>query len=68
MYCICCPQRFFVFHVHVAMYSSICMYVLSWVSAHGHLNISRDFGPHGHLSGMKISYVYMYIEAARVAP
>ena len=40
--------------------------VVSRVSAHGRLNITRDFGPHGHLPGIKIPYVC--IEAATVAP
>ena len=40
--------------------------VVSRVSAHGHLNITRDFGPHGHLPVIKIPYVC--IEAATVAP
>ena len=26
--------------------------VVSRVSAHGRLNITRDFGPHGHLHGI----------------
>ena len=31
----------------------ICSYtVVSWVSAHGRLNITRDFGPHGRLPGI----------------
>ena len=29
---------------------------MSRVSAHGCLNITRDFGPHGHLSRIKIPY------------
>ena len=36
------------------------------ISAHGYLNTTRDFGPHGCLSGIKIPYVC--IEAATVAP
>ena len=40
--------------------------IVSQVSAHGCLNISRDFGPHGCLPGIKIPYVC--IEAATVAP
>ena len=40
--------------------------VVSRVSAHGCLNITRDFGPHGRLPGIKIPYVC--IEAATVAP
>ena len=40
--------------------------VVSRVSAHGRLNITHDFGPHGRLPGIKIPYVY--IEAATVAP
>ena len=39
--------------------------VVSRVSAHGRLNITRDFGPHGRLPGIKIPYVY--IEAATAA-
>ena len=69
MYCIilCCPQRFFVFHVAMVFFSnSICMNVLSWVSAHGRLNITRNFDPHGHLPRIKIPYIC--IEAATVAP
>ena len=38
---------------------------MSRVSAHGHLNVTRDFGPHGHLPGIKIPWVCM--EAAIVA-
>ena len=26
--------------------------IVSWESAHGHLNITCDFGPHGHLPGI----------------
>ena len=35
--------------------------VASRVSAHGvlNLNITRDFGPHGHLPGIQIPYVCM---------
>ena len=40
--------------------------VVSWVSAHGRLNIPRNFGPHGRLPGIKLPYVC--IEAATVAP
>ena len=40
--------------------------VVSWVSAHGCLNITRDFGPHGRLPGIKLPY--FCIEAATVAP
>ena len=29
-----------------------CSTVVSRVSAHGRLNIPRDFGPHGHLPGV----------------
>ena len=39
--------------------------VVSQVSAHGRLNIPRDFGPHGHLPGIKM---IRCIEAATVAP
>ena len=28
--------------------------VVSWVSAHGHLSITRDFGPHGCLPGIRL--------------
>ena len=38
-----------------------------WVSAHGRLNITSDFGPHGHLPGIKIPY-YVCIEAAILTP
>ena len=31
-----------------------------------HLNITHDFGPHGHLSGIKIAYICM--EAATLIP
>ena len=40
--------------------------VVSWVNAHGCLNITLDFGPHGRLPWIKIPYVC--IEAAIVAP
>ena len=40
--------------------------VVSQVSVHGHLNITRDFGPHGRLPRIKIPYVC--IEASTVAP
>ena len=43
------------------MYNNHCC-IVSWVSAHGLLNIPREFGPHGHLSGTQI--VYVCIEAA----
>ena len=49
----------------VAVYFSVIA-VVSWVSAHGRLNITRDFGLHGCLPGIKIPYVC--IEAATVAP
>ena len=38
--------------------------VVSRVSTHGRLNITRDFGPHGRLPGIKIPYIC--IEAATV--
>ena len=37
------------------------------VSAHERLNITRDFGPHGCLPGIKMPY-YVCIEAATVTP
>ena len=40
--------------------------VVSRVSAREHLNIARDFGPHGRLPGIKIPYAC--IEAVTVAP
>ena len=40
--------------------------VVSWVSVHGPLNITRDFGPHERLPGIKISYIC--IEAATLTP
>ena len=40
--------------------------LVSRVSAHGHLNITHDFGPHGRLPWIKIPYVC--IEVATVAP
>ena len=46
-----------------------CVYntVVSQVSAHGRLNITHDFAPHGRLVlGMNIPYIC--IEAATVAP
>ena len=48
----------------VHIYNNIT--IVSRVSAHGHLNITRDFGPHGRLPGIKIPYVC--IEAATVTP
>ena len=39
---------------------------MSWVSTHGRLNMTHDFGPHGRLPGIKIQYVC--IEAATVTP
>ena len=39
--------------------------VVSRVSAHGRLNITSDFGPHGRLARIKIPHVC--IEAATVA-
>ena len=52
-----------VLHNHVNLY---CVFlwvtvkvhentVESWVSAYGRLNVTRDFGPHGRLPGIKIS-------------
>ena len=38
---------------------------MSWVSAFGRLNITRNFGPHRRIPGIKIPYVC--IEAATVA-
>ena len=52
-------------HLHVGR-KPTQLTVVSLVSAHGHLNISRDFGPHGCLPGIKIRYVF--IEAATVTP
>jgi hypothetical protein len=40
--------------------------VVSRVSAHRSLNITRDFGPHGRLPRIKIPYIC--IEAATVTP
>ena len=40
--------------------------IVSWVSAHGYLNITHDFGLHGRLPGIKI--LYTCIEVATVAP
>ena len=40
--------------------------VVSRVSAHRCLNITSNFGPHGHLPGIKIPYVC--IEVATVVP
>ena len=35
--------------------------VVSKVSAHGHLNISHNFGPHGHLPGLRdINCIHLY--------
>ena len=39
---------------------------MSWVSAHGCLNIPSDFGPNGRLPGIKTPYVC--IEAATMTP
>ena len=49
---------------------SMCMWmhvytVVSWISAHGRLNITHNFDPHGCLRGTKIPYVC--IEAVTVA-
>ena len=51
-------------HTHIS-YSTVST-VVSRVSTHGHLNITRNFGPHGRLPGIKIPYIC--IEAATVAP
>ena len=50
---------------HQIKNSPIELTVVSWVSAHGRLNIPRDFGPHGRLPGIKM---IRCIEAATVAP
>jgi hypothetical protein len=43
---------------------------VGWVSAHGRLNITRNFGPHGCLPGiyMYMYLPYVYIEAATLTP
>ena len=58
--------RTLAWNVTVSWGSAIVYTVVSQVSAHGRLNITRDFGPHGRLPGIKIPYVC--IEAATVAP
>ena len=40
-------------------------FVVSWVSAHGYFSVTRDFGLHGRLPGIKIPYIC--IEAATMA-
>ena len=50
----------------VSSSSSSTTTVVSRVSAHEHLNITHEFGPHGHLPGIKIPYVC--IEAATLTP
>ena len=52
--------------VYVVVKRYIQYTVVSRVSAHGRLNITHDFGLHGRLPRIKISYVC--IEAATVAP
>ena len=65
------PQVKIIAIVYMYMYIHCAIhipYVVSQVSAHGHLhvNITRDFGPHGRLPGNKIPCVC--IEAATMAP
>ena len=43
----------------IALYHSYTITVVSRVSTHGRLNITRYFGLHGHLPGIKIPYVCM---------
>ena len=49
-------------HVHSFCQVGWDITVVSQVSARGRLNITCNFGPHGHLPGIKIPYVC--IEAA----
>ena len=59
------PTNYTISLPHTSFHCS-CIYCSVPVSAHGCLNITRDFGPHGHLSRIKIPYVC--IEAATVVP
>ena len=43
---------------HVVTWSTIIIIVVTWVSAHGRLKITRDFGPHGRLPGIKTPNKY----------
>ena len=45
--------------------TTLTLTVVYWVNAHGCLNITRDFGLHGHL--LRIKNPYICIEAAAVA-
>ena len=42
--------------------------IVSWVSAHECLNITRDFGLHGHLPGIKTPYICVEAAATCTVP